>query len=45
MRAWAVSQDSDNAIQIQREDIEKVNQDVKLVRGLIRVMLNNLQEF
>jgi len=45
MRAWVVSKDSDRSMQLQIEDIEKVNSEVKLIRGLLRVMLNNVQEY
>ena len=45
MRLWAISQDGDTDSYIQKEELEKANQDVKLLRGLVRVLLGNLHRY
>lgn len=44
LRAWALKHDSDSNTHLLREDIEQANQEVKLFRGLIRVMLGHVTE-
>ena len=43
IRAWAITKDSDTNSYVDREEIERVNQEVKLLRGLIRIMLGQVQ--
>ena len=45
MRLWAISHDGDTDSYLEKEELEKVNQDVKLLRGLIRVLLGNLHRY
>ena len=45
MRLWAISKDGDKDSFMEREELEKVNQDIKLVRGLIRILLGNLHKY
>jgi len=43
IRAWAITKDHDTNSYVDREEIERVNQEVKLLRGLIRIMLGQVQ--
>lgn len=45
MRLWAISKDGDKDFYMEREELEKVNQDIKFVRGLIRILLGNLHKY
>lgn len=45
IRAWAVTNDSDKNAYLERNDIEKVNNEIKLLRSLFRVLLGNLATF
>lgn len=45
MRLWAISKDSDSDCYLERDDIEQCNQDVKMLRGLIKLMLGNLYKY
>jgi isoleucyl-tRNA synthetase len=45
LRAWAISKDTDKNLFVERKDIEQVNQEVKMLRGLIRIFLGNLQNY
>ena len=42
IRAWAVQNDSDKNAYVERDDIEKANNEVKMLRSLLRVLLGNL---
>lgn len=45
IRAWACSLDGDQNSFVEREDIERVNNEVKMIRNLLRVLLGNLSGF
>lgn len=45
LRLWAISNDGDQDSFLEKEQLEKVNQDIKLLRGLIRVLLGNLHSY
>lgn len=42
IRAWAITKDGDTNNYIEREDIESVNSEIKLLRGLIRLILGHI---
>lgn len=45
MRLWAISQDGDRDCYLEREDLEKSSQDIKMLRGLIKILLGNLHKY
>lgn len=45
MRLWAISKDSDTNTFVDREEVEEANQEVKMLRGLIRILLGNLHTY
>ena len=45
IRLWAISKDSDKNTFVNRDEIEKANQEVKMLRGLIRILLGNLHTY
>ncbi len=45
MRAWAISNDSDKNLEVRVDDIESVNKEVKSIRGLLRILLNNVNDY
>lgn len=45
IRAWAVCNDGDRNAFVDRADIEKANNEVKMIRSLFRVLLGNLSSY
>lgn len=45
VRLWAITKDSDKDTFLEREELERVNQDVRTLRGLIRILLGNLHSY
>ena len=45
MRLWAISKDSDSNTYVEREELENINQEVKMLRGLIKILLGNLHTY
>lgn len=45
MRLWASSHDSDKNFYIEKEELEKSSKEVKLIRGLLRVLVGNLHSY
>jgi len=45
MRAWAILNESDVNSFVLREDLEQMNKEVKLIRGVLRSLLGNLHDF
>jgi isoleucyl-tRNA synthetase len=45
MRAWCATKDTDKNMHIMKEQIDRVNKEVKLFRDIIRVLLTHLQNF
>lgn len=45
MRAWAIRNDSDKNLEVIVDDIESVNKEVKSIRGLLRILLNNVNVY
>ena len=45
MRLWAISKDTDTNTYVERADIEQANQEVKMLRGLVRILLGNLHSY
>jgi len=45
MRAWAVLNESDKNTFVLREDLDQVREEVKLIRGVLRSLLGNLNDF
>ena len=45
MRAWSIIQDSDTNFFLERQDLDDVNQEVKMLRGLLRIMMGNLNNY
>jgi isoleucyl-tRNA synthetase len=45
LRAWAIVNDKDTNNFIDRQSFEEVNNEVKLLRSLLRVLLGNLSSF
>jgi isoleucyl-tRNA synthetase len=45
VRAWSAFKDCDKNMQVQREQLDTVNKEVKLFRDVIRVMLTQVQGY
>ena len=45
MRLWAISKDSDSNSYVDRQEIESINQELKMLRGLIKILLGNLHTY
>ena len=45
MRLWASSHDSDKNFYIEKEELEKSSKEVKLIRGLLRVLVGNIHSY
>ena len=45
VRLWAISKDSDTNTFVDRAELDRTNQEVKMLRGLIRILLGNLHTY
>ena len=45
VRLWAISKDADTNTFIDRDEFEKNSQDIKMLRGLIRIILGSLHTY
>ena len=45
MRLWAISRDSDVNFYLDRQDLDEINQEMKMFRGLLRLILGNLNTY